>query len=715
MPNTIDNYLRWAHGNAGNEVALDQAHSRQLDRASNQVSALARFFNTASATEMRKNTMADFTYALSAEFGTTLAQKALSEVGLSAESKLTGQGIREAFDMAEALRDKAQSDIAANLKLVGNETVGATLDRYARQHDTHRCLQLYSQYRAVAVDLLGEMPLDSDSLTDFVTRVDHLKAKLNALPDKLGYAGLDQAVRDDRDALVRALIDKVIQTQEMLDNRPRSPENDADFKSIWHTAALKGLQALRADSQKSAMQIKLDALIRYLQDPASNTAFDAKIPIEKEVHKALAKNLYDNVKSQVGWFQREFSESLLAKAIAAGYRQALNERDWPVIDKTFDATLDSRAIKLQSTIIPGEKIGRGNAPTGPIGAGYEPNVHGYMCHSADTPHAVNLAVSSLSLKNDATGRFEVAFRGVRHGVHCAWEIEDPTTRRLANIQRAREAVIAAYLASHPNPPAGPGSVVHMDLVSVSLLTPDCVRRGSSDERKMLREQSEAWDAIQQGFTFDHGGQTVRIEPNILKFNFGVNGWAVNSPGLFGLGGGWEFARPMNKTAFAALENMVQGFLTMAPVDREMQQRQQNVRILFNQVKSVLEQGEERWDHKDAYKAASRIAVLAHLMGATPCWNCKSGKDRTGEMDVECKFLSAVIAKGLPIPSPGSELSPELKALFRAIAFEGGNFEIQKLNTGFGGYKTEWVSSIPERLGGPEYREFHKGGSSNVGV
>ena len=712
MSTTIDTYQQWARGNLGNEVALDQAHPGQLGKASNRVSALARFFNTGAATEVRKATMADFTRALGTEFGATLAQTALSKVGLSATSKLTGQKIREAFDKAEELRDKEQTRLAANLKLVGDETVGETLGRYARQHDTHRCLQLYSQYRAIAVDLLGEMPLDPDSHADFVSRVDHLKAKLNELPDRRGYGGLDQVLRDERDALVRALVDKVIQSQIMVAERPRSPANDADFRSLWHMAAIKGLEALLAKSENPAMQIKLDTMIRYLRSPASKPAFDAQIPIQKTVNKALAKILYEDITSQVGRHDREFSETLLAKAIATGYRQALNERDWPVVDKTFDAAIGSRAIKLQSRIIPGEKIGRqGNAPQGPIGEGYESNVHGYMCHSAGTPHAV----SSLSVKNDATGQFDVAFQGVRHGVHCAWEIKNPTIRKQANIQRAREAVIAAYLASHPNPPAGPGAVVRMDLVSVSLLTPDFLRRGSSGERKMLREQTEAWDALRQGFTFEHGGQTVRIQPNILKFNFGVNAFAVRAPGMVGLGGGWEFSRPMNKTAFAALDGMVQRFLAAPSANPEMQQRQQNVRILFNQVKSVLEKGDERWDHNDAYKAASRIAVLTHLMGATPCWNCKSGKDRTGQMDVECKFLSTLIAKGQQIPEPGDELSPEQQGLFRAIAFEGGNFEIQKMNTGFGGYKTGGVHSIPARLGGPQYRAFQKGGSDYVGV
>ena len=51
----------------------------------------------------------------------------------------------------------------------------------------------------------------------------------------------------------------------------------------------------------------------------------------------------------------------------------------------------------------------------------------------------------------------------------------------------------------------------------------------------------------------------------------------------------------------------------------------------------------------------------------------------------------------------------------AIALEGGNFDVQKMNTGLAGFKTGGVSSIPERLGGQKYRDLHSGGSKFVGV
>ena len=85
------------------------------------------------------------------------------------------------------------------------------------------------------------------------------------------------------------------------------------------------------------------------------------------------------------------------------------------------------------------------------------------------------------------------------------------------------------------------------------------------------------------------------------------------------------------------------------------------------------------------------------------------------MDVECKFLSTLIARGEPIPAPGARLTESQKGLFRSIALEGGNFEIQKMNTGISGFKTGGVDSIVERLGGKKYRNFHSGGSDFVKV
>ena len=296
---------------------------------------------------------------------------------------------------------------------------------------------------------------------------------------------------------------------------------------------------------------------------------------------------------------------------------------------------------------------------------------------------------------------------------------NPQQRAAANVNRAKETVIAAFLADPANAQRVQNGEINILMTSVSLLTPDSTRHtfqkgGVSDECQMLMEQKAAWDAVaRDGVTFRHNGQDITIRPQIFTFNLGVNAGAVKYSGIApDFAGGWTRSAEMNRAAHQALLPHVRAFVSDTSIPTA---KREAVKTLFNQCATILSAGGERKDGHDAYKVAARYAVLTHLMGGTPCWNCKSGKDRTGQMDVECKFLAALIARGEDIPEPGAKLTKAQQGLFRAIAFEGGNFEMQKANTGFAGFKTGGVSSIPERLGGKEYRQFHKGGADFVAV
>ena len=81
--------------------------------------------------------------------------------------------------------------------------------------------------------------------------------------------------------------------------------------------------------------------------------------------------------------------------------------------------------------------------------------------------------------------------------------------------------------------------------------------------------------------------------------------------------------------------------------------------------------------------------------------------------LELQERQVLITRREDIPKPGAKLTEEQKGLFRAIALQGGNFEIQKMNVGVAGFKTGSVSSIAERLGGKKYRNLHRGGSDHV--
>ena len=46
-------------------------------------------------------------------------------------------------------------------------------------------------------------------------------------------------------------------------------------------------------------------------------------------------------------------------------------------------------------------------------------------------------------------------------------------------------------------------------------------------------------------------------------------------------------------------------------------------------------------------------LLAFKLGMSPMFNCKSGKDRTGHLDLETKFLAARIKSTGRVPTPAN--------------------------------------------------------------
>jgi hypothetical protein len=116
---------------------------------------------------------------------------------------------------------------------------------------------------------------------------------------------------------------------------------------------------------------------------------------------------------------------------------------------------------------------------------------------------------------------------------------------------------------------------------------------------------------------------------------------------------------------------------------------------------------------EPYKLVSRLAVITDLMGDIPLWNCKSGKDRTGQMDVEAKFLFAKIMLTGVVPEPDADLTEEDVRLLRQIALNGGNHEVQMQNTGMAGFKLGNVRANYGRMGDSLVEQMHKGGGYYV--
>ena len=735
MPLSITDYKNWALQNQSSTVSLND-RADGLAKESARIGRFTRAFSKSTVNGLRGAVMKDFARALGSRYGASIAKQALAAAGLTAKSQLKGWKIALVIDAAKNLRAQMlRPEGGGNLRLGATEVPEEIVTPFLWNKDN--AVTKFLKQRATAVQLLGEMPLTEPEFDDFRARVGNLAARLvklrnaGAVPETIPEADFKSAV----DGLLRALDDKVSQVRAMLDGNPLGAANLDGYKDVWRDAAASAMADLAGEAgsagKDKAVAAIAHAVATFCTDPAVRRQFNDSIlrfshGTSKNYVAPFVVNLIKRQFAQEGVRNFKVGAADMARRIEAGFQKTLNERPWATVDKSILSTVGGRPVELRSTIAPAEQLGHANrVDRGPIASRYPDAVHGYMCDSSTADHAVNLSVSSVSV-GEPGGQQTVAFRGVRHGVHSAWSIRNADERAAANASRAEEAVIAAFLAKFdgggpalPEPGDDGRTVVDLEMASVSLLTPGTgrhlLKKGSAvDERRMLNDQTAAWEAVERnGVEFEYKGRRIRIRPNILKFNFGVNEGAVNTLGWIApdVAGGWDLSNRMNLAAFRALRDRVNAF-----IHNEADERKKTAATtLFEQCRLALAAKAERSDSHDAFKVAARIAVLVNLIGNVPCWNCKSGKDRTGQMDVECKFLATLIARGEPIPEPGARLTKEQQALLRSIALEGGNFEVQKMNTAIAGFKTGSVNSVTERLGGSEYREFHRGGSDHVNV
>ncbi len=321
-------------------------------------------------------------------------------------------------------------------------------------------------------------------------------------------------------------------------------------------------------------------------------------------------------------------------------------------------------------------------------------------------------------------------------------------RREANFNRAHETVLATLLTDPQlMERALAGETVPVDILSISLLTPDNIRpmiKGAHEnERQMVQDQMQAWQDVSGPQTFtvtDADGQareiTVDVRP--VACNYGVNAGGVGSASW--LAGGWDNVAGLNGEALGQLlgddiESIANGGLPggligqrmqdlelQIDADRENLTRWQGIgdqemiahfsaklrlnepklaqaRELTQQIAQIQQDGSYKIAGSEPYKMPTRLAVLAEMFDVKVMWNCKSGKDRTGELDAEIKHFKLQTGLTGKVPHYERTRSPSEIAQFHEVVTHSGNFEMQRLNTGYAGYKLLGVNSLYEQFGG----------------
>ena len=435
MAISISDFKTWAGANQRTAVAVNNG---ALESASNQIGILDRIFRRGTVDSVRSAVMKDFTRALSARYGVTIAQQAIANAGLSANSELTGRTISSVVANAKKLRADMLRPIGKQDLTLGDTTIAKSQFK-GLGPDDKAFLVKFLKRRAVAVELLGEFPLTMPDYQDFHARV----------PADEFYAEVD--------ALVRAVEGKLVQMRDLLAGQPLGETNMREYRDLMFAAAIRTVEALRASARgNAAAEAALGRTLEQFRNPQVRAEFEPYAQLSKSAFKNIAPFIVSMVKARLNRANvRGFNldVSAVAQLMKSSYRAVLNERPWPVVSKTFSTSVGNRPVEMTSTIVPAEQLGRSEEnPRGLIASRYPQGVHGYTCHSADARNAVNLAVTQLTV-SDPGGQPRLAFCGVRHSVHCAWEIRNDQERAAANARRAEEAVMAAFMATTPSCPS----------------------------------------------------------------------------------------------------------------------------------------------------------------------------------------------------------------------------------------------------------------------
>lgn len=263
--------------------------------------------------------------------------------------------------------------------------------------------------------------------------------------------------------------------------------------------------------------------------------------------------------------------------------------------------------------------------------------------------------------------------------------------------------------------------INVNLNSIALVTPDHIRSlkgrsGPGNERKMLEGQMKALQKlanekqpIQMTITNSEGNlQVVSVNITVNAFNFGVNKGAFMAGGKIGLFSGWGTSDNHNAKAMKNLigsrsdrksnEDGIGGQVAKYLENKDVpEEKRKIIKQLANQVAKMWDDKSYQTSGKEPYKMVSRLALLSSMIEGDTCWNCKSGKDRTGQMDVETKRLAGEIWMRGEVPEPNMEPDEETKSNRFRMAMDGGNLEIQNYNTGAPGFKLGGVPALAEQM------------------
>lgn len=357
------------------------------------------------------------------------------------------------------------------------------------------------------------------------------------------------------------------------------------------------------------------------------------------------------------------------------------------------------------------------------------------CSMVKTEKLTNAWKSELK-----TDKGEVIMANYRHATLCAFGEGNKKTREKLNLERAEELVmnmidiqaieeqILARTQDHnadfiiPIVSNNLESADNLRGLANKLLNND--RSQAMNERRHIREQTLALQQACKNKTVEieiPGIGPVKIIPQVLAFNFGVNEFALKT-GVTKIGSTWENAKTANQEAMEALlgEHCLQssknaedfgGLVGDFLAKSKDGKKNAIVKALASQVATMYKEESYKTAGQEPYKMVSRLSVLSHLIGAKVCTNCKSGKDRTSMAVAEANYLAMLIHRDKELPKPDQALNTKQRQELGQFVFGKTHYEIQAHNRGAKGYKLGGIPALNKRVIGednPLFQDLFEG-------
>jgi phosphatidylinositol-4,5-bisphosphate 4-phosphatase len=207
----------------------------------------------------------------------------------------------------------------------------------------------------------------------------------------------------------------------------------------------------------------------------------------------------------------------------------------------------------------------------------------------------------------------------------------------------------------------------------------------------------------------------RLKPVVSQFFIGVNQLAFAFYNTH-----WTTYEDKNNAALAALLQQADAQLKelRAQYESSASEGAKANAALGHKIAVIEELTEQIWGlqaderykkvNNDPYKFPPRILLLAHLLGNVACFNCKSGKDRTGMVDIEIKALLQTINRNIAqrdaggegktlVPQYDARRDDQAKAAFAELHQWGGGQHVSRANTGLMGNKSDIGTYLRDNL------------------